>query len=316
MVFSEGKSNKNMEVQFANAPCSWGVLEFEGVEKPIEHGQMLDELKLAGYKGTELGDYGFMPTEGVKCRHEVKTRDLDLIGAFCTYALYDPSKYEEGRNYARRVASILTSFGDQKFRPHIVLADNVSCDMRIRNAGKITPEMSLDKEKWQLLVEEVIYLRDMIRKEYGVDVYFHPHCGSYIEAPWEIEGLIADVPGIQLVFDTGHVAMGARGDANYVLEVLEKYPDSVRTFHFKDFDKNIAGEDYFDLVSKGVFCELGAGSIDFAAVKKWQETNGYKGWVVVEQDVLRSMGSPLQAAVRNMAFLQDLYGLSAMPSKL
>jgi inosose dehydratase len=48
-----------------NAPCSWGMLEFEEAKgsEPIQFRQMLDELVEAGYTGTELGDWGFMPTD-------------------------------------------------------------------------------------------------------------------------------------------------------------------------------------------------------------------------------------------------------------
>jgi len=49
-------------IRIANAPCSWGSLEFEGLEgEAIQYEQMLDELKETGYEGTELGDWGYMP---------------------------------------------------------------------------------------------------------------------------------------------------------------------------------------------------------------------------------------------------------------
>ncbi|NIA14590.1 MAG: xylose isomerase, partial [Nitrospiraceae bacterium] len=52
------------EIQVGNAPCSWGSLEFEGLDgEPIGYARMLDELVETGYRGTELGDWGFMPTD-------------------------------------------------------------------------------------------------------------------------------------------------------------------------------------------------------------------------------------------------------------
>jgi hypothetical protein len=34
------------DIRMANAPCSWGALEFEGLEgEEIAYGQMLDELR-------------------------------------------------------------------------------------------------------------------------------------------------------------------------------------------------------------------------------------------------------------------------------
>src|ERR1039458_966482 len=50
-------------LRVGNAPCSWGRLEFEEAKgEQIGFGQMLDELAATGYTGTELGDWGYMPT--------------------------------------------------------------------------------------------------------------------------------------------------------------------------------------------------------------------------------------------------------------
>ena len=39
---------------------------------------------------------------------------------------------------------------------------------------------------------EIDSLRTEIKQKYGVDVHYHPHCGSYVETPWEIEDLVRD----------------------------------------------------------------------------------------------------------------------------
>ena len=49
-------------VRIANAPCSWGVIE--GIDGDREGWvRVVDEMAEAGYIGTELGDWGFMPTD-------------------------------------------------------------------------------------------------------------------------------------------------------------------------------------------------------------------------------------------------------------
>ncbi len=50
-------------IKIANAPCSWGILEFELEGKSLGYEQVLDEIAATGYTGTELGDWGFMPTD-------------------------------------------------------------------------------------------------------------------------------------------------------------------------------------------------------------------------------------------------------------
>jgi inosose dehydratase len=66
-----GGTESMPEIRIANAPCSWGTLEFEGLMgKRIAYEQMLDELRDSGYAGTELGDWGYMPTESTILREE------------------------------------------------------------------------------------------------------------------------------------------------------------------------------------------------------------------------------------------------------
>ena len=48
---------------FASAPDSWGVLDYPGPSWKQSYEKMLDEMVSAGYTGTELGPYGFFPTD-------------------------------------------------------------------------------------------------------------------------------------------------------------------------------------------------------------------------------------------------------------
>jgi inosose dehydratase len=51
---------------------------------------------------------------------------------------------------------------------------------------------------------------------------------------------------------------------------------------------------------------LGKGAVDFPALLAALHQRGYDGWIVVEQDVLPSMGSPLESARRNRGYLSTL----------
>src|SRR5213593_4830291 len=69
-------------MRIANAPCSWGVLEFDGMEHSAPCAQVLDEIAATGYAGTELGDWGFMPTDPQALSTELAARALHMLGAF------------------------------------------------------------------------------------------------------------------------------------------------------------------------------------------------------------------------------------------
>ncbi len=60
----------------ANAPCSWGVLEFESKVGALPYGRVLDEMAASGYAGTELGDWGFLPTSSRQLREVLHERGL------------------------------------------------------------------------------------------------------------------------------------------------------------------------------------------------------------------------------------------------
>jgi inosose dehydratase len=93
---------------------------------------------------------------------------------------------------------------------------------------------------------------------------------------------------------------------------MKAYKDRIWHVHFKDCHPNIAERsraekwDYFTSVRNGIFCELGKGDVDFARVKEELQRNGYKGWIVVEQDVLPGMGKPKESARRNREYLAGI----------
>src|SRR6266852_5919766 len=115
------------DMHIANAPCSWGALEFEGLSgKGIAYGQMLDELRDTGYVGTELGDWGYMPTEPTALREELERRNLAMVGAFVPVALKYQDKHASGEADALKVARLLSAVADVGSSspiPLVILAD-------------------------------------------------------------------------------------------------------------------------------------------------------------------------------------------------
>ena len=72
-------------MQIGNAPCSWGVLEFDldvPGTKAAGYVQVLDEMQETGYTGTELGDWGFMPTDPAGLTAELSARHLSLLASW------------------------------------------------------------------------------------------------------------------------------------------------------------------------------------------------------------------------------------------
>ncbi|MCX6924158.1 MAG: xylose isomerase, partial [Verrucomicrobia bacterium] len=62
----------------------------------------------------------------------------------------------------------------------------------------------------------------------------------------------------------------------------------------------------FQALRHGIFCELGKGSVSFRIVLRRLAEWDYKGYLLVEQDVLPGMGSPKESARRNREYLASI----------
>jgi inosose dehydratase len=306
------------KISVGNAPCSWGNLEFEGVgENKLTCERMLNELVDTGYTGTELGDWGFMPTTPDALAGELRQRKLAMNGAFVPVALRNPSAHASGEDAALRTAHLIASAAamtGQSTQPFLVLADdNGSVPLRTQNAGSVTRAMGLNDADWRIFADGANRIAGTVFAATGLRTVFHHHCAGFVETPDEIARLLAltDPQVLGLVFDTGHYAFGA-GGCETVLSALDRYADRIWYVHLKDCSPTVAaqaradGWDYFASVRNGIFCELGQGCVDFAGVKTWLEQHNYQGFVTVEQDVLPGMGMPKESAERNRVFLRGV----------
>lgn len=300
----------NANIKIANAPCSWGALEFELEGKVLGYEQVLNEIAETGYTGTELGDLGFMPTDPQELHKEISKRNLQLLGAFVPVALVNETAHEEGVAKALKVAGLMNAAGYKK--AFVVLADeNGTVEYRTKNAGRIKGRDSLSANQMKVFAEGAEKVAKAVKEQYGMKTVFHHHCAGFIETPGEIDDFLeaTDPELIGLCFDTGHYYFGGGKDS---LTVLKKYWDRIWHIHFKDFSPQVAGKsvkkswDYFEAVKNGVFCELGKGVVDFKKVKEFLDDRAYDGWIVVEQDVLPGMGNPKQCARNNRLYLQSI----------
>jgi inosose dehydratase len=210
-------------------------------------------------------------------------------------------------------------------RPYVILADDNAGDPdRTRVAGRVTGpvavQVGLDAAGWRTFARGVMEIAHAVREETGLPTLFHHHCAGYVETPAEIQRLLesTDPALVNLVFDTGHYVFGAGGangasgsDGN-LAPVLERFASRIAYVHFKDCEPQVAARsraerwDYLTSLRQGVFCELGRGCVDFPGVVDWLGRGGYRGWVLVEQDVLPGMGTPKDSAQRNREYLRSI----------
>ena len=295
-------------IRVANAPCSWGVIENVAGERQ-GYAWVLDEMHETGYQGTELGDWGFMPTDPDKLRQELEARDLNLLASWVSVYLHDADRHAASEADAVRTAGLLAEVGGPESL--IVLGNDPYGDpMRTHYAGRIQPEQGMTDAQWQVFTEGANRVARAVQRETGLRTVFHHHIGTWVETPQETARLLrmTDPEVLGLVFDTGHYRFGG-GDP---LVGLQLHADRIWHVHFKDHAPRIAersrleGWNGLQSVEHGVFCELGQGDIDFPAILAKLIELHYQGWIVVEQDVLPGMGSPKASAQRNREYLRSI----------
>lgn len=295
-------------LRIANAPCSWGVIENTEGERTTWD-QVLDQMAETGFEGTELGDWGFMPSDPTRLRSELSARNLALLASWVSVRLYDTDYHDVGIENAIRTARLLAEVGGDNTL--IVIGDDHSTvPIRHDKTGRIRPEYGLNEAGWDVYTTGMMRVAEAVKAETGLRSAIHPHGATYVETPAEITEFLkrTDPALVGMVFDTGHYHLGG-GDA---VKGIKEYADRILHVHFKDFDPSpmeIADEKgwgYQHLVGQGMFSELGKGVVDFPGVADALTQIGYDRWVVVEQDVLPGMGSPKESAQRNRDYLKRI----------
>ncbi|MDB9786907.1 TIM barrel protein [Bacteriovoracaceae bacterium] len=289
-------------LKIANAPCSWGVLEFSETKKelttPLTPEKFLTELRESGFRGTELGDDGFLPNKPKDLNKLLDNYGVSLAGAFLPVALTDKGAEQSGIDRAILLSNLMKDAGYED--AVIVLSDdNCKIPERTKNTGRIQPHMEPSKDQWQQILHSTQSIAEKVATT-GIKVAFHHHCGGYIETPEEISYLMnntnKDILGLCL--DTGHYQFGG-GDP---LDAIETYGDRINHVHFKDFSRRAFRDvmlndgDYFNAIANGIFCQLGEGSVNFSEIYNKLIERNYSGWIVVEQDVIPGMGNPFDCA--------------------
>jgi len=301
-------SSSHPSIQFACAPVSWGVEDYSGPSWDQPYEKILDEMVECGYTGTELGPYGFFPTEAGKLLPELQGRRLKMLSSFVPVNLADPSVAAEAAERIREVGSLLAALG----APCIVLADYQSKE-RENMAGRVPRDgtASLSADQWKS-VARLGREAERIAGDFGLDLVFHPHVATFIETPEETDRFFDAVSAssIGLCLDTGHCLYGG-GDP---VAIADRYKELLRYIHIKDIDRAVLQESHrkqlnFDqAIEAGVFSEIGEGCIDFPSFFSLLERNGYKGWCVVEQDIKFGVStvSPRQSMGASLEYLRNV----------
>jgi inosose dehydratase len=300
-----------MTVRLATGPVSWGVDFADSPDNPPWR-EVLSGIERSGYRWTELGPVGYLPEDPELLGPELEQRGLRVAGSFVFEPLHDGLRLAEIVEATRRACRLISGVGGR----YLVVIDLVDPE-RVATAGRPEAAPRLSFRRWLDLVDGIAAVAAVARDEFGLRPVFHPHVASWVEFEDEIELLLEslDARTIGLCLDTGHCAYAGVDP----VELYDRHPARVEYLHLKDVHPRVLRRavseplDFWRAIEMGIFCPVGAGSVDFRALARSLERHGFDGPATVEQDRDARQGTnPLPDVVASRSHLEAL-GLGEQP---
>jgi inosose dehydratase len=263
-------------------PILWNNVDIVELRLGADAETVLDDVARTGYDGTQLG-LGF--PEGDALKGVLAARDLRLAEVYASIpsTIDGPTAgaLDEIRERLRLLAAgvgevLCVAFDGLPERdPFAGRADRAE-----------TPRLTDDG--WARTVDLLLTIAAETHAA-GGRIAFHPHAGTWIETPDEVERLAGsiDAEGLPFCLDVGHYTVGG-GDP---IEALRRFGERVTHVHLKDVDPEVlAGlrdgtvPGFGAAIRQRLFTELGAGVLDLDGILAVLAGRGYDGWLMVEQD--------------------------------
>lgn len=294
-----------MTIEIGNAPCSWGV-EFADDARNPPWRQVLSDCAAAGYRGIELGPVGFMPEDPIILSEALSEFNLSLIGGVVFRPFHDPQAWDEVLDASHRTCRALVAHGAK----HLVLIDSIS-PRRAPTAGRANEAEQMDAAEWAAFRDRIATIARLGTDDYGLTVGIHAHAAGFMDFEPELERLLDEVDEsiLKICFDTGHHSYAGYDPVAF----MKRHIGRISYMHFKDIDPVVKASvienriGFYDACGQGIFCNLGKGDVDFAAVRQVLLGAGFDGWCTVEQDCDPTLDvSPLADAQANSAYLASI----------
>jgi inosose dehydratase len=259
--------------RIAGAPISWGVCEVPGWGHQLSPDRVLREMHEVGLAATELGPDGFLPPEPAAMAAVLQQHSLQAIGGFVPVLLHRPD-----HDPIPDLEVVLERFAATGSTVLVLSADSGLAGYDTR------PE--LDEPGWTRLLANLDRISARAA-ESGVRAVLHPHVGTLVETPDEVQRVLAG-SSVSLCLDTGHLLIGGTDPA----ELTRQAPERIAHVHAKDVDAARARQvrdgrlTYTEAVRAGMYRPLGQGDVDVTAIATHLTRHGYDGWYVLEQDTI------------------------------
>ncbi|AXU97256.1 myo-inosose-2 dehydratase [Erwinia persicina] len=293
-------------VRLAIAPIGWTNDDMPELGKENTFQQIVSEMALAGFTGSELGSK--YPRDPAILKPMLDIRGIEIVNAWFSTFFANGDK-----------AKTIDEFINHRDFLHAMGAKVIGCSEQSLSIQGTTKAVLEEKphftdEQWRLTAEGYNELAKLAAEK-GMTVGLHHHMGTGIQTSAEVDRFMAETnEDVYLLFDTGH-AYYSEGTQEAMLAILTTYLPRINHVHLKDVRDEVVAQvksqklSFLDGVKKGTFTVPGDGVIDFDPVFKILDDFGYKGWMVVEAEQDPALANPFEYAVKARKYIREHAGL-------
>jgi inosose dehydratase len=281
-------------------PSAYGIRASYS-DTQIQWDSFLDLAQSADFDGVELGTWGYLPQDGRRLWNELRTRGLDLAAGALIADFAFGGGWQETNQRMRVLCDLLAQCGATRL---------VLIDASAQPSSTVPHGGELNRPAWLRTIDRIGEVASYANKQ-GLVAAFHPHAGTIIETPEEVEQFLVDSDPrvVGLCLDTAHYGY-FKGDA---AALIKRHGTRIAHLHIKNVNPTVLAEvrnrhlSFEQAVAMGVMTDLESGMIDFGVVLEALAEADYHGWAVVEHDISpASLVSPHEVAVKNRKFLTRL----------
>ena len=272
------------KVRLGITPTGWSNSDDLTIDTnpPISYQQILSEIALSGFKGTQNAPK--FPKDIEDLKDELKLRDITIsepwVGTYFTIG-----DVEDSQKIFADQMKFMKDIGGS----NIIVVAELGAAVHQQPVAPLPNRPKLSDKQWQQLTEG---LNDLGKQAYdaGMVLCYHPHIGTAVEDLDDIDRLMEETNPqyVKLLLDTGHLYYAGVNP----LTVTQKYADRIKHVHLKNIRQPILeqsidkGLSFLDSIRKGIFTVPGDedGVIDFEPIFEELAKVNYKGWLIVEAE--------------------------------
>lgn len=295
-------------VRVAAVPNAWVNDDLPELGAGTSFEQIISEMALAGYDGTELGST--YPDDAEVLNAALDVRGLAPSGAWAaTYFASHGGAYEQTLEGFRSQIPFFTAIGLED-----VYVAEVTGAVHQQPVPAFANRPVFDDDQWQAMVQGLSEM-GKIAADHGLRVNYHHHTGTAVQGGDDVDRLMADTGDgeVWLLLDTAHLVIGG-GDP---MRVLTDYEGRIGHVHLKNLREAVLRRlhqeplSFWDALRQGIFTVPGDpdGMLDFEPLLRKLADDGWSGWLAVEAEQDPAVHHPLEAFRSARSFIHDVTGL-------